>query len=117
MRNAARPQSRQQQSIAASLARGRSVVVDNTNPTRAGRAAIIGTARQHGASAVAYYFETTAADALRRNRLRQGRDRVPDVAIFTVRKRLEPPEASEGFDRIYLVRLHEEEGRFEVRPM
>ena len=117
MRNAARPQARQQQLIAASLARGRSVVVDNTNPTRADRAAIVSLARQHGAAASAYYFETAASDALRRNRLRQGRGRVPDVAIFTVRKRLEPPDASEGFDRIYVVRLHEAERRFEVAPL
>jgi predicted kinase len=117
MPNAARPQVRQQQLIAESLARGRSVVVDNTNPSRAVRAAIVGLARQYGASAIAYYFETAAADALRRNRLREGRDRIPDVAIFTVRKRLEPPDASEGFDRIYLVRLHDGEGRFEVTPM
>lgn len=117
IRSAARPQARQQKSIAASLARGRSVAVDNTNPRRATRAAIVGLARQYGAATTAYYFETTAADALRRNRLRQGRDRVPDVAIFTVRKRLEPPDASEGFDRIFLVRLHESEGRFEVTPM
>ena len=116
MRHAARPQTRQQQSIAASLAAGRSVVVDNTNPSRAARAAIVGLARQHGAQVSAYYFETSAADALRRNRAREGRDRVPDVAIFTVRKRLEPPEASEGFDRIYLVRLHEDEARFEITP-
>ena len=117
MRNAPRPQMRQQQAIAASLARGRSVVVDNTNPSRAGRAAIVGLARQYGASIAAYYFETAAGDALRRNRLRQGRERVPDVAIFTVRKRLEPPDASEGFDRTYLVRLHEADRRFEVTPM
>jgi predicted kinase len=117
MGNAARPQVRQQQLIAASLSAGRSVVVDNTNPSRAVRAAIVGLARQHGVPAIAYYFETAAGDALRRNRRREGRDRVPDVAIFTVRKRLEPPDASEGFDRIYLVKLHEEEGRFEVTPM
>ena len=117
MRNAARPQARQQQLIAASLAAGRSVVIDNTNPTRAARAAIVGLARQHGVPVMAYYFETTASDALRRNRQREERDRVPDVAIFTVRKRLEPPDASEGFDRIYLVRLHEAERRFEVAPV
>jgi predicted kinase len=116
MRHAARPQARQQQLIAASLAAGRSVVVDNTNPSRAARAAITGVARQHGVPVIAYYFETAASDALRRNRRREGRDRVPDVAIFTVRKRLEPPDASEGFERIYLVRLHEADGRFEVTP-
>ena len=117
MKNAARPQSAQQKLIAASLSRGRSVVVDNTNPTRAGRAAIVTLARQYGAATIAYYFETAAGDALRRNRQRQGRERVPDVAIFTVRKRLEPPDASEGFDRMYLVRLNEAERRFEVVPM
>ena len=117
MQKAARPQVAQQKLIAARLSRGRSVVVDNTNPTRAGRAAIVALARQHGAPAIAYYFETAAGDALRRNRLRQGRERVPDVAVFTVRKRLEPPEASEGFDRIYLVRLNEVERRFVVSPL
>jgi len=92
-------------------------VVDNTNPSRAVRAPIIQTARHYGASVVAYYFETSAADALRRNRAREGRERVPDVAIFTVRKRLEPPDPDEGFDRIHLVRLREAEKTFEVTEL
>jgi predicted kinase len=117
MRHAPRPQQRQQQLVAAHLAAGRPVVVDNTNPRRADRAAVLGVARQHGVPAVAYFFDTDAADALRRNRAREGRARVPDVAVFTVRKRLEPPDAAEGFDRIYRVRLHDAEGRFEVTPM
>ena len=117
MRRARRPDERQQRLIAASLAAGRSVVVDNTNPRRADRAAIVATARRHGADVAAYLFETEAGDALRRNRAREGRERVPDVAIFTVRKRLEPPDWSEGFDRIYRVRLHEAERRFEIREM
>jgi predicted kinase len=117
MRHARRPEDRQQRLIAASLAAGRPVVVDNTNPRRADRAAIIETARRHGAAVVAYVFETEAGDALRRNRAREGPERVPDVAIFTVRKRLEQPDFPEGFDRIYRVRLHEAERRFEVREI
>ena len=54
--------------------------------------------------------------ALRRNRVREGRERVPDVAIFAVRKRLEPPSVAEGFDRLFTVLLIEEERRFEVTP-
>lgn len=114
MRNARRPEERQQRLIAASLASGRPVVVDNTNPRRADRAPIIDTARRYGAEVVAYVFDTEAGDALRRNRARPGSERVPDVAIFTVRKRLEQPDYSDGFDRIYHVRLHEAERRFEV---
>jgi predicted kinase len=116
MRHVARPHARQQQLVAASLSAGRPVVVDNTNPSRSGRAAIVGLARQYGVPAIAYYFESAASDALRRNRNREGRERVPDVAIFTVRKRLEPPDASEGFERIYLVTLNEGEARFEITP-
>lgn len=114
MPNARQPQRRQQELIEASLGAGRSVVVDNTNPSRAARAPIVALARAHGAAVTAYFFETAAPDALRRNRARPGRERVPDVAIFAIRKRLEPPERSEGLDHVFLVRLHEAEGRFEV---
>jgi hypothetical protein len=74
-------------------------------------------ARRHGADVVGYYFLTEAADALRRNRSRTGRDHVPDVAIFTVRKRLQPPTITEGFDRLFTVRMVEQERRFDVRAI
>jgi predicted kinase len=117
MRNNRRPERRQQQLITAILAQGRSVVVDNTNPTAADRASLIATARQFGVDVVGYLFVTEAADALRRNRARQGRDRVPDVAIFTTRKRFTAPTLGEGFSRLYQVRLVEPEGRFEITPL
>jgi predicted kinase len=115
LRNHARPERRQQQLLESALAAGRSVVVDNTNATRAARAAIIKIARAHGAAVHGYYLPTDATDALRRNRSRHGRARVPDVAIFTVRKRLEPPSADEGFDRLFVVELNEKTRGFEVR--
>lgn len=114
LRNNRRPQRRQEQLIAESLASGRSVVVDNTNPSVAVRAPLIATARKYGAAVVGYLFVAEAGDALRRNRTREGRERVPDVAIFTVRKRLEPPTLAEGFDSLYTVRMDEAERRFVV---
>ena len=117
LRNNRRPQRRQDQLIAESLASGRSVVVDNTNPSVAVRAPLIAIARKHGAEVVGYFFPTEARDALRRNRAREGSARVPDVAIFTVRKRLEAPAKDEGFDRLFSVRLNEVERTFEVVPM
>jgi predicted kinase len=116
MRNSRVPEERQQRLIAESLAGGRSVVVDNTNPSAAVRAGIIRIAQANGARVVGYFFPTEAGDALRRNRARVGRERVPDVAIFTVRKRLEPPTADEGFDELFVVRLLEETRTFEVSP-
>ena len=116
IRNARAPEWRQQQLIAASFDAGRSVVVDNTNPTRAERAQIITLAQARSIPVTAYYFDTAAGDALRRNRARHGKERVPEVAIFTVRKRLEPPVKSEGFEQIYLVRLDEHAHTFDVSP-
>ena len=117
LRNNRRPQRRQEHLIAESLASGRSVVIDNTNAGVTARAPLIAAARAHGAEVVGYVFRAEAADALRRNRARQGRERVPDVAIFTVRKRFEPPTLTEGFDRLYEVRMNEQERTFEVIPL
>jgi predicted kinase len=117
MRNSRAPQRRQEQLIAAALASGRSVVIDNTNPSAAVRAPLIAAAKKYGAEVTGYFFITEAGDALRRNRGRQGRERVPDVAIFTARKRLEPPTTAEGFDRIFAVRLNEATRTFEVSPL
>jgi predicted kinase len=116
LRNNRRSDRRQEELIAESLAKGRSVVVDNTNATVEVRAPLMALARTHGATVVGYYFATEAADALRRNRTRQGRERVPDVAIFAIRKRLEPPSLGEGFDRLFSVTLDEAKRSFEVMP-
>lgn len=117
MLHARHPEGRQRQLLSESLASGRSIVVDNTNPSAAVRAPIITLAREHGAEEIGYFFETSAGDALRRNRARQGRERVPDIAIFAMRKRLEPPVRAEGFDRLYLVRLRDPEGGFDVTEL
>jgi predicted kinase len=112
LRRHRQPARRQQDLLRASLSAGRSVVVDNTHATAASRAAVIAVARERGARITGYYFETEPVDALRRNRLRQGPARVPDVAIFATRKRLEPPSPDEGFDELWLVRLDEDTREF-----
>ena len=117
MRHNRRPQRRQEQLMAAALGEGRSVVIDNTNPSVAVRAPLIALARANGATVAGYVFRTDAADALRRNRAREGRTRVPDVAIFTTRKKLEPPTYAEGFARLFEVTLDEQARRFDVRPI
>lgn len=76
MRNARQPQRRQEQLISESLSCGRSVVVDDTDPSAAVRAPFIRLARAQRAQVIGYFFPTEAADALRRNRGREGCDRV-----------------------------------------
>lgn len=96
-------QSRQDAAIRSALAAGRSVVVDNTNVTPADRAAIIGIARELGARIVGYYLQVTTREAVARNDRREGRAKVPKVAIFTCAKKLVPPALAEGFDELHTV--------------
>jgi predicted kinase len=96
---------RQQELIGAALSAGRPVVVDNTNPTVEDRRTLIRQGREHGAKIVGYYFESTARECVERNRLRAGKAKVPDVAIYATAKKLVPPSYSECFDELFRVRL------------
>lgn len=104
MKNTRNRDERQQQMIEQALAAGRSVVVDNTNATPAVRAPLIEQGRRHRARVIACYFEIAPKDAVARNRLREGKARVPDVAIFVTAKRLVPPGFTEGFDEVRVIR-------------
>jgi predicted kinase len=96
------------------LEAGRSVVVDNTNPTIADREELIRIGRGCGAAVTGYYFASDVRGCVERNRLRAGKERVPDVAIFVTARKLLRPSLREGFDRLYHVRM--KDGGFEVTP-
>jgi predicted kinase len=111
--NARHRQRRQMRLIGEALAAGRSVVVDNTNPTPEDRRPLVEAARARGATAVAVYFPASVADCLARNQRRQGRARVPDLAVLATARRLRPPSTREGFDRVHLARMTPD-GTFEL---
>lgn len=98
---------RQAQLIEAALSAGRSVVVDNTNPSPAERAELISLARAYGAEITGYFFEPHVGQSLKRNEQRTGNARVPNIAIFATAKKLVPPTYAEGFDKLYRVRIVE----------
>jgi predicted kinase len=106
--NNRQPRRRQLQLTAEALAAGLSVVLDNTNASAAERAPLIELGRAHGARIIGYYFDTSLEDCLRRNAGREGRQRVPDVALYATRKRLERPTRREGFDELSVVRVVED---------
>lgn len=103
-----RPQRRQTQLIEEALREGRSVVVDNTNPTSEDRAAIVSIARDHGAKVSGFYFDSPVNDCLERNGRRTGKEKVPESAIFITQKRMQLPTIEEGFDRLQRVSLSPE---------
>ena len=106
---------RQGELVEAALGAGRSVVVDNTNPTPEDRRPLVELGRGFGAGVFCYHFSSGVRECLARNARREGRARVPDVAIFATAKKLIPPSREEGFDEIYAVRLVD--AAFEVREL
>ena len=91
--------------VAACIEAKQRFVVDNNNTTREERAAYIGPARAAKFGVTGYFFESRVPDALRRNAQRLGPARIPDKAVFGKSKRLELPALTEGFDRLFFVRL------------
>lgn len=82
------------------LAAGRSVVVDDTNLTRAVRRPYVALARTHGARIRAVFF-CDFEGARARNAARQAGDgRVPEGAVAEMWDLLKPPAAGEGFDEV-----------------
>jgi predicted kinase len=94
----------------ACLAVGQPFVLDNTNVRVEGRRRVAQLARAAGYRVVCYAFVPDLAAALARNALRDGRARVPAVALHAARRRLEPPALDEGYDAIYSVRVAEHDG-------
>lgn len=111
-----RTRHREQMLFRACLAARQSFVIDNTNPLPADRARYVADARQAGFRVVAYYFETSLGDAIRRNNQRAGKEKIPPMALAGTLKKLRPPSADEGFDTVYVVTIPAE-GRFEVKQI
>ncbi len=112
--NARRPAKRQQRLLEEALAGEESIVVDNTNPTRADRAPIIAAAKLASVKVIGYYFESTVKKCKARNAKRLGKACVPDIAIHATVAKLEHPSYEEGFDELHFVRL--KKGKFVIEP-
>jgi predicted kinase len=108
-----RTRHREQLLLAACLTGKQAFVIDNTNPLPSDRARYIGPARDAGFRVVAYFFETSLRDAIRRNNERAGKQKVPVPAIAGTIRKLQAPTMEEGFDAIYNVTISPE-GTFVV---
>jgi predicted kinase len=105
-----RTRRREELLVGACLEGGQPFVVDNTNPLPSDRERYLAPARAAGFHTVAYFFEASLGEAMRRNNLRTGKQKVPGPAVVAAFKKLVPPTADEGFDEIYAVKLTAEHG-------
>jgi hypothetical protein len=78
----------------------------------ASRAGYIEAAKTKKFKVTGYYFNSYLSDAISRNGLRTGKERVKEVAIRATNKKLQPPAYSEGFDELMEVTILG--GRFSI---
>jgi predicted kinase len=94
---------REAQVIRECLRLERSFVIDNTNITKAARAAYIRQAKAAGFRVLSYFFATPVRMAIGRNNHRKDKKAIPVPAILRSAKQLEPPVVEEGFDEIVTI--------------
>lgn len=87
-------------------------VVDNTNLTKEERSPLIELTKARKYKVVGYYFSSSIEESLNRNEKREGKERIPDIAIKGSYSKLELPSYEEGFDELFYVKI--EEGRFNI---
>jgi predicted kinase len=90
--------------LAASIKAMQRFVVDNTNPTIDDRRKYIEIAKKYKFKIVGYYFEPDYDLSFSRNEMRQGKEKVSEVAIKSTLKKLQIPTYAEGFDELYTVK-------------
>ncbi len=91
--------------LEACLKAGQSFAVDNTNPSVQDRQRYIVPAKNANFEVVGYYFESRMTDTLQRNQARFGKERIPMAGIRKTFYRMQVPSLSEGFDKLYHVKL------------
>jgi predicted kinase len=97
------------------LMNGRSLIVDDTNATRAARARYIREAKAASFTVLSYFFDTPVRTAIGRNNHRKDKKPIPVPAILRTAKHLEPPSADEGFDEIRTIAAESAPPRPSVR--
>ena len=86
------------------IKQGKSFAVDNTNPTKADRGRYIPSAKASGYKVIGYFMESKLKDCIERNNLRQGKEKIPSIAIAATSNKLQLPSFDEGFDELYFVK-------------
>lgn len=80
-------------------------VIDNTNPAIADRIRYIEPAKAKGFKIIGYYFQSNLEECKQRNSQRDGKKKIPLVGILDTYKKLEIPSYAEGFDRLFYVKI------------
>lgn len=82
--------------------------VDNTNPSIDDRKKYIDIAKSEKFKVIGYYFQSSIAEAIKKNERREGKEHIPLAGIKSTHAKLQLPSLDEGFDELYYVKINEE---------
>jgi predicted kinase len=84
---------------------GKSCVIDNTNVSVSERKKYIDIAQRHRYKIIGYYFRSAIDECRIRNDQRQGKKKIPEIALRNKIAHLERPSKREGFDELFYVKI------------
>ena len=87
------------------LTSGKSCVIDNTDVSAEERKKYIEAGKRHGYKVIGYYFRSSIDECRIRNDQRQGKKKVPEIALRNKIAPLERPSKQEGFDELFYVKI------------
>ena len=85
------------------IAKEKSFVIDNTNPTKEDRKRYFDKIAGKDYQVVGYFFRSVISESIEHNEQRTGKQYVPRCAIAATSNKLEMPTFEEGFTELYYV--------------
>ena len=85
--------------------RKENIVIDNTNPTVIDRKKYIEAGKVSQYKIIGFFMQSRLLECIERNDARQGKEKIPSVAIACTSNKLEMPGYEEGFDELYFVKI------------
>ena len=107
-----RTRKKEQDALWLAINRKDNIVIDNTNPTMADRKKYIEAGKASQYKIIGYFMQSRLQECIERNDARQGKEKIPSIAIACTSNKLERPDYEEGFDELYFVKITE--GKFTV---
>ncbi len=85
--------------------RKENIIIDNTNPTASDRKKYIEAGKASQYRIIGYFMQSRLQECIEQNDSRQGKEKIPSIAIACTSNKLEMPGYEEGFDELYFVKI------------
>ena len=100
-----RTRKKENDALRLAINRKENIVIDNTNPTVSDRKKYIEAGKTSQYRIIGYFMQSRLQECIERNDTRQGKEKIPSIAIACTSNKLEMPGYEEGFDELYFVKI------------